>query len=36
MLVDDIITTGSTVNECSKTLLNNGAKEIRVISLAKR
>ena len=36
MLVDDIITTGNTVNECSKTLLNNGAKEIRVISLAKR
>ncbi|WP_154511961.1 ComF family protein [Rickettsiales endosymbiont of Trichoplax sp. H2] len=36
LLIDDIITTGSTANECSKTLLNNGAKEIRVISLAKR
>ena len=36
LLIDDIITTGSTVNECSKTLLSNGAKEIIVISLAKR
>ncbi len=36
LLIDDIITTGSTANECSKTLLNNGAKEVRVISLAKR
>ncbi len=35
ILLDDIYTTGSTVNECSKVLKANGAKEILVISLAK-
>ena len=35
ILFDDIYTTGSTVNECSKILKENGAKEIIVITLAK-
>ena len=34
ILFDDIYTTGSTVNECSKILKENGAKEILVITLA--
>ena len=34
-LVDDIYTTGSTVNECSKILKKAGAKEILVITIAK-
>ena len=35
ILFDDIYTTGSTVNECSKILKENGAKKIIVITLAK-
>ncbi len=35
ILFDDIYTTGSTANECSKILKKNGAKEIIVITLAK-
>lgn len=35
ILVDDIYTTGSTVNECSKVLKNAGAKEICVVTIAK-
>ena len=35
ILVDDIYTTGSTVNECSKVLKKAGAKEICVITIAK-
>jgi ComF family protein len=34
-LVDDVITTGTTVRECSKILRNSGAKEVRVISFAR-
>lgn len=34
LLVDDIFTTGATVNECSKVLLECGAKEIIVITIA--
>lgn len=34
LLVDDIYTTGSTVNECSKVLLRAGAKEVSVLTLA--
>jgi competence protein ComFC len=33
LLVDDIVTTGATITECSKLLKINGAKEILVISL---
>lgn len=35
ILVDDIITTGSTINECAKALKKEGAKKITVITLAK-
>ncbi len=35
MLVDDVITTGATVTECSKELLRAGAKEVTVIALAR-
>lgn len=33
LLMDDIITTGSTLNECAKILYNNGAREINCIAL---
>lgn len=35
ILIDDIYTTGSTVNECSRILKNAGAKEICVVTIAK-
>ena len=35
LLLDDIYTTGSTANECSKMLKQAGAKEIGVLTLAK-
>ena len=35
ILFDDIYTTGSTVNECSRILKENGAEKILVLSLAK-
>ena len=35
ILFDDIYTTGSTANECSKVLKENGAKEVIVFTLAK-
>ena len=35
IIFDDIFTTGSTANECSKILKQNGAKEILVMTLAK-
>lgn len=35
LILDDIFTTGSTVNECSKVLKCAGAKEIGIITLAK-
>lgn len=34
LLVDDIYTTGSTVNECSKVLKNSGARDVYVITAA--
>jgi ComF family protein len=34
VLVDDVITTGATVRECSRTLLKAGAKEVIVIAIA--
>lgn len=36
LLVDDVITTGATVEECRKVLLNAGAAEVNVISFARR
>lgn len=34
LLVDDIFTTGSTCNECTKTLCRVGAKEVHIFSLS--
>ena len=34
LLIDDVVTTGSTVNECSKILKQNGAAQIDVAALA--
>ena len=35
LLVDDIYTTGSTVNECARMLKIKGAKEVAVFTIAK-
>ena len=35
VLVDDIYTTGSTVNECSRILKNAGANKVAVLVIAK-
>ena len=35
LLVDDVYTTGATVNECSRTLKRGGAKEVYVLTLAR-
>lgn len=35
MLVDDVMTTGATVTECSKVLMKAGAKKVIVLTLAR-
>lgn len=35
ILVDDVLTTGSTVNECSRILRHAGAKKVYVITVAR-
>ena len=35
MLVDDVMTTGATANECSKQLIKAGASEVVVLTLAR-
>jgi ComF family protein len=35
LLVDDVYTSGATVNECSRTLLHAGAKKVYVLTLAR-
>ena len=34
LLIDDVITTGSTISECAKTLLSAGAKEVYCAAVA--
>jgi|LSQX01.1.fsa_nt_gb ComF family protein len=34
LIVDDIYTTGATINECSKVLINNGAKKVYSATIA--
>jgi predicted amidophosphoribosyltransferase len=34
-LVDDVFTTGTTVTECSKVIMENGAAEVKVLTLAR-
>ncbi len=35
ILIDDVITTGATINECAKVLKENGTRYITVVALAK-
>ena len=35
LLIDDVFTTGSTIEECTKELLKSGASEVSVITLAR-
>lgn len=35
LIIDDVYTTGSTCNECANTLIKNGAKNVRVLTLAR-
>ena len=35
LLIDDIFTTGSTVEECSRVLRNAGAASVRVLTVAR-
>jgi ComF family protein len=35
LLVDDVFTTGTTVNECAKVLKKAGAREVHVLTLAR-
>lgn len=35
LLVDDVFTTGATVNECSKVLLRAGAESVKVVMVAR-
>lgn len=35
ILIDDVFTTGSTVNECAKVLKKNGAEKVYVVTIAR-
>ncbi|OVE77169.1 hypothetical protein BVX99_03345 [bacterium F16] len=36
LLVDDVMTTGSTLNECSRQLVKAGAAEVNILTIARR
>ncbi len=35
LLVDDVLTTGSTINECAKQLAKSGCREVKVLTIAR-
>ncbi len=35
LLIDDVFTTGSTLRECARVLIRNGAKEVAALTLAR-
>ena len=35
LLIDDVLTTGATANECAKVLRKSGAKRVDVLTLAR-
>ena len=35
LLIDDVVTTGTTLNECAKSLLDGGAKRVDVLVIAR-
>jgi ComF family protein len=35
LLIDDVMTTGATFDECAKILMENGAKEVRCLALSR-
>ena len=35
LLIDDVITTGATLNECAKVLLESGAKDVSALVIAR-